>query len=280
MSVEFAFLDSGTGGIPYMQYLKAQMQSASCVYLADTENFPYGEKTPAQIADCSSRAVSLILQKWTPETIVVACNTISVTSLNILRDRFPEIPIVGTVPAVKLGAKVSRNGIIGLLATEATVRDPYTAALITDFAADCTIIKRGDSKLVSFVEHELFTASETEKQEAVRPAVQFFKDKGCDTIILGCTHFIHLAREIAAVAGAAVTVIDSRDGVVRQALKVEAERRHDGRESLIAAVNSFLADKPPDSALFVTGFKSFSDEQEYRKLCKNFAIPWGGILQS
>ena len=85
MGVDFAFLDSGTGGIPYMLALKEKFPNASCVYLGDTAHFPYGQKTPQEIVSAASQAVKLIEQKWSPKTLVVACNTISVTALDDLR---------------------------------------------------------------------------------------------------------------------------------------------------------------------------------------------------
>ena len=134
MGVDFAFLDSGTGGIPYMLALKEKVPKASCVYLGDTARFPYGEKSPEQITAAASEAVRLILARWNPKTLIVACNTISVTALDGLRSLFPNLPIVGTVPAIKLAAKVTRNKRVGLLATNATVRHPYSQKLILDFA--------------------------------------------------------------------------------------------------------------------------------------------------
>jgi len=269
--IDFAFLDSGTGGIPYMLYLKEKSPSSKCLYLADSKNFPYGEKTTEQITNCSSQAVSLVTERWHPKAIVIACNTISVTALNELREKFPEVPIVGTVPAIKLAAEVTKNKRIGLLATNATVRHPYNKRLAEEFASDCTVFSRGDAELISFIEHDLFTATDEEKKQAVRPAVDFFKQNGCDTIILGCTHFVHLAEVIQHEAGDGVRVVDSREGVARQALKVEsrAEEKDDHSDNTAGI---------QDCTLFVTGFTQKKDAEEYSALCKNLSIPFGGLL--
>ncbi|MCR5724229.1 MAG: glutamate racemase [Treponema sp.] len=218
--VDFAFLDSGTGGIPYMLALKEKQKAARCVYLGDTAHFPYGEKTPEEVSAAASSVIRMMVERWQPRALVIACNTISVTALDSLRAQFPTLPIVGTVPAIRLAARVTKNKRIGLLATNATVNHPYCARLIADYASDCEVFSRGDPDLVAFIEQKFFTASDAEKYDAVRPAVSFFTERGCDTIILGCTHFTHIAREIAAVAGSGVSVIDSRDGVANQALKV------------------------------------------------------------
>jgi glutamate racemase len=281
VSVNFVFLDSGTGGIPYMQCLKQVCPDARCVYLADAVHFPYGTKTPSEVTECASSAVALILEKWTPDAIVIACNTISVTSLGELRSLFPHVPIVGTVPAIKLAAKVSINRKIGLLATEGTVRHPYTLDLEKKYAADCSIVSRADTDLVSFIEHSLFTSDKEGRKKAVKPAVDFFAEAGCDTIVLGCTHFIHMAEDISEAAGNEVHVIDSREGVINQALKVASEQ-HSLKSrrslSLFTTLTDFLKEKPSDQSLFVTGFRNPEDFSEYRLLCNELSIPWGGIV--
>lgn len=217
--VDFVFLDSGTGGIPYMEFLKKACPECHCEYYADSENFPYGTKTTPEIIECVSEAVTKIIKKYNPSVIVIACNTISVTALDALRKKF-SVPFVGTVPAIKLAAKISKNKRIGLLATQQTVTHPYTDKLIKDFASDCNVFKRGDTDLVEFIEHRLKTATQTERQNAIKGAIDYFKENEVDTIILGCTHFIFMADDIAAMAGNGVQVIDSREGVVRQALKL------------------------------------------------------------
>ena len=270
--IDFAFLDSGTGGIPYMLELKKKNPEARCVYMGDTEHFPYGEKSYEEVVECSAKAISLIVKKWNPRTVVIACNTISVTALEELRLRFPGLPIVGTVPAIKLAARVTRNKNIGLLATNATVNHPYCKRLINDFANDCRVFSRGDPDLIEFIEHKLFTATEDEKLLAVKPAVDFFAENKCDTIILGCTHFCHMADEIACAAGKEVQVVDSRDGVAKQALKVEGECA--GENDRHCADLEF----PADQSFFVTALESQKDATEYETLCKRFNIPWGGLV--
>lgn len=271
MSVDFAFLDSGTGGIPYMIDLKKKMPEARCLYLGDTEHFPYGEKSVSQIIECSGSAIERIISRWQPKTIIIACNTISVAALDSLRTRFPQVPIVGTVPAVKLAAKFSKNRRIGFLATNAAVNHPYSKKLIEDFASDCTVISRGDPDLIAFIEHDFFIASEAERLEAVKPAVDFFIRNDCDTIILGCTHFTHVASYVQKAAGEGIKVVDSRDGVSNQAIRVELG-------SCVPVVqDAGTGSEIPDMSFFVTAADD-EQEKEYRTLCKNCNIPWGGIL--
>ena len=271
-SVDFAFLDSGTGGIPYMLLLKEKSPERRCVYLGDTVHFPYGEKSFEEIVSCSSHAISQIIDRWNPRAVIIACNTISVTALDELRKLYPGLPIIGTVPAIKLAAKVSINKKIGFLATNASVNHPYSQKLIEDFASDCQVLKRGDPDLIDFIEHRLFTATREEKMAAVMPAVDYFNSCGCDTIILGCTHFTHMAREIdeafASKSWRKVFVVDSRDGVSNHALDVikTAPEKPDS-ENL-----------PEDMTFFVTSLNGDDEKKEYEILCDKFHIPFGGCI--
>lgn len=270
--IDFAFLDSGTGGIPYMLLLKEKSPESRCVYLGDTVHFPYGEKSFEEIVRCSSEAIDTIVKNWNPRAVIIACNTISVTALDELRKLHPDLPIIGTVPAIKLAAKVSLNKKIGFLATNASVNHKYSEKLIEDFASDCTVFKRGNPELIDFIEHKLFTASKEEKIEAVMPAVEYFNSNGCDTIILGCTHFTHMAREIeeafASKSWKKVFVVDSRDGVSNHALDViKTAPEKEGRNNL-----------PEDMTFFVTSLKGDADRTEYETLCKRFNIPFGGCI--
>lgn len=271
-SVDFAFLDSGTGGIPYMLLLKEKSPERRCVYLGDTVHFPYGEKSFEEIVSCSSHAISQIIDRWNPRAVIIACNTISVTALDELRKLYPGLPIIGTVPAIKLAAKVSLNKKIGFLATNASVNHPYSQKLIEDFASDCQVLKRGDPDLIDFIEHRLFTATREEKMAAVMPAVDYFNSCGCDTIILGCTHFTHMAREIdeafASKSWRKVFVVDSRDGVSNHALEVikTAPEKPDS-ENL-----------PEDMTFFVTSLNGDDEKKEYEILCEKFHIPFGGCI--
>ncbi len=269
----YAFLDSGSGGLPYLAQLKSHEPDASCVYVADTRHFPYGEKTRDEVISFAVATVGRLLERFKPEVIIVACNTISVAALETLRKTYP-VPFVGTVPAIKLAASITKNRKIGLLATERTVKDPYTDRLIAEFAPDCEIVRIGDSILISKIERELVTATREERLEAVRPSVDRFRAAGCDTIVLACTHFLHVEKEIAEVAGNGITVIDSREGVVQQALRLASE----GRASKgLPSEGGSQADHGK-CACYITGGVSPANEETFRTYSGIFGIEWRGIL--
>lgn len=267
--IDFAFLDSGAGGLPYMTFLKRRFPQYSCVYLADAQNFPYGKKTPQQIKDCAISVTKKIIEHWTPACLIVACNTISVTALDVLREVYAPLQIIGTVPAIKLAAEVTKNGNIGLLATKATINDCYTDNLIKEFATLYKVHKLATSDLVAFVEHKLATATKKQRYAAIAPMVEYFKTLNCDTIILGCTHFTHLVEDFKEVAGQNVQIVDSRCGVACHAVEV-------------------LNKNPPqflqkdcdieDCSLFVTKC-SKQAQKEYKAISKKLNLHFSGVLQ-
>jgi glutamate racemase len=277
MSVDFAFLDSGTGGLPYMVHLMKNYPSFSCVYLGDTAFFPYGEKTIDEIKEKATNAVQLLIDSFDPAAIVVACNTMSVTALEDLRRTFPKIAFIGTVPAIKLAVKVSENKRIGLLATRSAVESPYTQELITDFASDSVVIKRADPELISFVEKELYTATEEQIEKAIRPALDFFDSQAVDTIILGCTHFLHLKEKFQQYAKKNVKIVDSREGVVKQAIRVWAQIHGISVEDTIAMDKEKMSPKR-SGALYITGFDLNTPTEEYEEIAHRLNLPFGGLL--
>ena len=275
---DFVFIDSGVGGIPYMMKLLEKKPDASCLYVADTANFPYGEKSHEQVVKCVTELVEKINADFAPKVIVLACNTMSVNALETLRADFSDVKFVGTVPAIKLAASVSKNRRIGLLATHATCENPYNIELKNKFAADCTLVNRADPQLISFIEHNAFTASREECLKAVKPAVDFFRQEKCDVVILGCTHFLNFTDVFEEACEPDIKVVDSVDGVVRHALTViePVEITADVRKSEFRGSFDKLNHRIPQ--LYITGFRDTEEENQYNVLCSRFGIKFGGLL--
>lgn len=271
--MDFIFLDSGLGGLPYMEYLKESNPEATCIYLADTLNFPYGEKSSEEIFNVVSKNVATVLKKWNPKAIVLACNTMTVVSIEKLRQRFPSVAFIGTVPAIKVAAEKTKNKRIGLLATHRTVQDAYTQELIKNFASDCFVVCRGDSNLISFIENKLHYATQKERQAAIIPALEFFNYHQVDSVVLGCTHFLHVVEDIKAAFGPKVQVIDSRDGVVRQALKVAFSKNGN------SICSTTECSEIKDRSFFITGVRENATLEFYQDFCSKHGIPFGGILK-
>ena len=284
---DFVFIDSGVGGIPYMMKLLEKKPDASCLYVADTANFPYGEKSHEDVVKCVTELVKKIKSQFEPKVIVLACNTMSVNALEALRAEFPSVKFVGTVPAIKLAASVSKNRRIGLLATHATCENPYNIELKNKFADDCTIVNRADPELISFIEHNAFTASRDECLEAVKPAVDFFRSEDCDVIILGCTHFLNFTDVFEEACGTDLKVVDSVDGVVRHSLEVLDNNADCEPAGGVTGVSPVRRGSEQRSAsvgkafpsLFITGFRDTEEENQYNVLCSRFGIKFGGLLK-
>ena len=280
---DFVFIDSGVGGIPYMMKLLERKPDSSCVYIADAANFPYGEKSHEEVVECVTALVQKICDKLEPVVIVVACNTMSVNALDVLRTKFPNIKFVGTVPAIKLAASVSKKRRIGLLATHATCENPYNIELKNKFASDCTLVNRPDPELISFIEHNAFTASREQCLEAVKPAVDFFKEKDCDVVILGCTHFLNFTDVFEEACAPELKVVDSVDGVVRHALEVHkggvaggeppARRGSEQRSASEGETSPFIY-----ANLYTTGFTDDSEKKQYDTLCGRFGLKFEGLF--
>ncbi|WP_072064629.1 glutamate racemase [Proteus penneri] len=208
--------DSGVGGLSVYREIREKLPDAHYIYVFDNEAFPYGEKSQEFIIDRVVRIVSAVAEKHFLATIVIACNTASTVSLPALRAKFTDIPIVGVVPAIKPAAKLTCNGVVGLLATRATVKRPYTHELIERFATDCKVHSLGSAELVELAERKLH--GEEVSLDALRKILTpWLKMKEPpDTVVLGCTHFPLLADELLSVLPDGTRIIDSGAAIARR----------------------------------------------------------------
>ena len=218
------FFDSGVGGLSVLEPTRALLPNAPIVYAADSAGFPYGKRTEAEIASRVPALLGRLVERFHPCLAVIACNTASTVALDHVRSAL-DIPVVGTVPAIKPAAEMSRTRVIGVLGTEATVRQPYVDDLAAKFAADCTLIRLGSPELVELAEAKL--AGDAIGVESVRSAVQpmFDVDGGdrIDTVVLACTHFPLLEEELRA-AFPNVNYVDGGAGIARRIAHLAADQ--------------------------------------------------------
>ena len=210
------FFDSGVGGLSVLEPTRKLLPNAPIVYAADSAGFPYGKRTEVEIASRVPALLGRLIERFHPRLAVIACNTASTIALDHVRSAL-ELPVVGTVPAIKPAAEISKSRVIGVLGTEATVRQPYVDDLTAKFATDCTIIRHGSPELVELAEAKL--AGEQVSVDAVRNAAKpMFDAPGgelIDTIVLACTHFPLLEDELRH-AFPAVTYVDGGPGIARR----------------------------------------------------------------
>ena len=210
------FFDSGVGGLSVLGPPLKLLPNAPIVYAADSAGFPYGKKSDAELASRIPALLGRLVERYHPRLAVIACNTASTIALEHVRSAL-DLPVVGTVPAIKPAAEMSKSRVIGVLGTEATVRQPYVDDLAARFAPDCIVVRHGSPELVELAEVKL--AGQDVSVDAVRAAAEPMFDAAdgdrIDTIVLACTHFPLLGEELRA-AFPRVTYVDGGDGIARR----------------------------------------------------------------
>lgn len=205
-----AVFDSGVGGLSVAAEIRCRLPGATLAYIGDNGFFPYGVKDPALLTQRVDQVVSEAVAATQPHALVIACNTASTVALPLLRSHLT-LPVIGTVPAIKPAAALSRKRVIGLLGTPATVVGAYTQDLIDRFAADCTVLRVGSVELVEMA--ETFIAGEPPAPAAIRRVLAPFFDRPPaaqpDIVVLACTHFPLLAPFLRHAAPEGVAFIDS-----------------------------------------------------------------------
>jgi glutamate racemase len=209
--------DSGVGGLSVLGAIRSLLPTAPLVYAADSAGYPYGTKRPAEIEARVPALLGRLAERFDPELIVIACNTASTIALDAVRAAL-DLPVVGTVPAIKPAASLSETRTIGVLGTEATVRQPYVDRLSAEFAADCAVIRHGSAELVDLAEARL--RGERFKTDICLRALEgLFGQPGgerIDTIVLACTHFPLVEDELAEAARHPVRFVDGKEGIARR----------------------------------------------------------------
>ncbi len=278
------FLDSGVGGLPYLSAAAAEFPNERFIYLADRRNFPYGERAPEEVQRAILAAAGAAVAAFRPKVSVVACNTASVVALDALRAEYA-IPFVGVVPAVKPAAEQSRSGRIGVLATARTVEDRYLLGLIERFAADCYVLSVAGGDIVTFVERRYFVSQAVERRTVVQEAARRLREARIDTVVLGCTHFLHVERELAEALGPDIRVIDSRAGVTRRlgtvlrehGLARSAERTGErtGDRTADARARMYVTCGPGDS---LDADSLEAESEDYQRFAEQFGLTYNGVL--
>ncbi|MGI9371355.1 MAG: glutamate racemase [Hyphomicrobiales bacterium] len=221
MSARILIFDSGLGGLSVARAMRVQMASAELVYAADNFAFPYGDWREPELIKRISSVIDDIISVCAPDALIVACNTASTIALEALRKQF-DVPFIGTVPAIKPAAEISKSGLIGVLATPGTVDREYTRALIDTFAFHRNVKLHGCPNLAAMAEAALRNEEVTREElaEEIEPA--FVEQNGAktDVLVLGCTHYPLIARQIAEAAPWPVTLIDPSCAIARHAAKV------------------------------------------------------------
>lgn len=214
-----------------------QLPEHDYIYLADSINAPYGEKSSEWIA---SRSMDLCkyLAAQGCDAIMVACNTATAEAIAHIRHELSHIPIIGVEPGIKPAAMQSANGVVGVLATEATLKsDKFSALLAT--LPNCQFIKQAGAGLVPLIEAGQANGEET--LELLAEHLEPIQDAGADTLVLGCTHYPFLRKAIRKLLGDSINLIDTSDAVVRQLkrkLEAQSQQANDAKYGSIQFISS------------------------------------------
>ena len=188
------FFDSGVGGFSVYREAKKLLPNWHYLYCFDNAGFPYSEREEESIIHRTLAVCQLINQRYPLDAIVIACNTASTVVLPPLRAAF-DIPIVGTVPAIKPASEMTKTKHIGLLATKGTVKRHYVDELIDKFAQDCIVERLGSTKLVEIAEQKI--RGHSVDLIGLKDELSPWADMAdLDTLVLGCTHFPLIKDEI------------------------------------------------------------------------------------
>lgn len=219
--------DSGVGGLSVFQAIATELPHESLIYVADTANAPYGDRSDAEIVELSGHITQWLVEQGC-KAVVIACNTATAAAISALRDRF-DITIVGIEPGVKPAVERSASKRVGVLATSYTLSSQKFRHLIERYGAQAQITLQACPGLVETLEHPQSQAQNqhrllTEYLEPMRLAQ-------IDTLVLGCTHYSFLRYQISELLGPGVEVLDTP-----RAIALELQRQLK-RRSLLSRSN-------------------------------------------
>ena len=217
--------DSGVGGLSIWRQVVHALPSEPLLYVADQAHVPYGQRSAAEI-QANSQAIADYLVAEGCKAIVVACNTASAVALEPLRQRFPQLPILGLEPAVKPAVQLTRSGVVGVMATPATFQGQLYRATVGRYATAVQVVEQVCVGLAELVEQ-----GELESPDCDARLMGYLKPMlaaGADTIVLGCTHYPFVIESIRRLVGPSMAVVDPAPAVARHLADVLA------REGLLA----------------------------------------------
>lgn len=222
-----AVFDSGVGGISVLRHLRNTLPQERFLYYGDSANAPYGSRPIQEVQALTLSAVEKVLGMAPVKALVVACNTATAASIEVLREAYPDLIIVGIEPAVKVAADHFPGGRVGVMATEVTLREKKFDILLHRFQEECTIVKIPAPGLVPLIEQGKVDAPET--LALLHRLLDPYRGK-LDALVLGCTHFPFAGRAISQILGDEVALLEGGGGTARETQRrlAEADLLYDG----------------------------------------------------
>lgn len=204
--------DSGVGGTSIWKEIVALLPNENSIYLSDSKNAPYGEKSKQEIIDLSVKNTEYLL-KNNCKIIVVACNTATTNAIKTLRQNY-NVPFIGIEPAIKPAALSTKTNVVGILATKGTLNSDLFEATSSVFKAQIVIKETIGKGLVDLIENGKINSPEMTNllESYLKPMLQ----ENVDCLVLGCTHYPYLIPQIRKIVGEKMEIIDSGLAVAKQ----------------------------------------------------------------
>ena len=208
-----AVFDSGVGGVSVLRQLLKLLPQENYVYFGDSANAPYGVRTTEEVRQLTLEAARMLLENYPLKALVVACNTATAAAITALREKYPDLIVIGIEPALKLAADHHPGGHIGVMATQVTLREEKFDLLLHRFDENCTIHKIPAPGLVELVEAGKTDGAEMEAflGELLAPYVGKL-----NALVLGCTHYPFAAGAISRIMGPGTVLLDGGEGTARE----------------------------------------------------------------
>ena len=208
-----AVFDSGVGGISVLRHLLRYLPGERFLYFGDSANAPYGSRSTEEVRQLTLAAAEFLTREYPIKALVIACNTATAAAVQQLRERYPQLIVIGIEPALKVAADHFPGGRIGVMATEVTLREEKFDTLLHRFDTECTIAKIPAPGLVQKIEAGKADCPET---EALLRQILADHIGALDALVLGCTHYPFAAKAISRILGPEVTLLDGGDGTARE----------------------------------------------------------------
>ena len=233
-----AVIDSGMGGITVLRKLYKLMPDENYIYFGDSANAPYGIKSKEEIRQLTVDGVEMLMEMGA-KAVVIACNTATSAAAAVLREKYPDFPIIGLEPAVKPAALSMEQPIVLVLATPLTLKEEKYLKLVERFEGEAEFIPLPAPELVRFIESG--TLDSKEEIEYLETILAPYADNKVDAVVLGCTHFPFARKQIQRILGDEVLVFEGGKGAARHCRRLLENRdllAEEGQQGRIQFMNS------------------------------------------
>lgn len=233
--------DSGVGGLTVLKEIHKLLPKEDLIYLGDTARVPYGIRSPETVIKYSLQCAEFLYKNGI-KLLVVACNTSSSISLDVLRENF-NIPVIGVIdPGAKTALRITKNKKIGVIGTEATIRSNAYSIKIKNMDPDATVLSKSCPLFVPIVEEGILEGDIADL--IIERYLREIKESGIDTLILGCTHYPLLKKAIKKYLNSNINLVDSAEAVAKDVEELLREKKLLNNQGSNAAKLFYVTDAP------------------------------------